>query len=93
MTVPKPSTTWEWGKRKKLPGLVVPRSLPGDSRSARFLGRRNRRKPLQVRFWYVGGPDSSWVLQYRGVSWRFPGWIDLEDVGAFMNGELVDETP
>jgi hypothetical protein len=91
VTVPKPSTTWEWAKRKKLPGLDGPRSLPGGSRSAKTLRGRNRRKPLAVRFWYSGGPDSSWVFQYRGVSWRFPGWVCLEDVGAWMNGEYLEE--
>ena len=81
------STTFTWRKVKDLPGLAVRGGLPAARRSALSLALRNRRKPLQVRIWYVGGPTSSWVIQYRGVTWRFEGGTYLEDVGSFLNGE------
>ncbi len=82
-----PSTTFEWRKVKICRDLHEGGVSPQARRSALALRWRNRHKPLQVRFWYVGGPNSSWVLQYRGVEWRFDGFVSLDDVGAFMNGE------
>ncbi len=82
-----PSTTFAWRRVKVLQDSPRRGGLPAGRRSALALRHRNRRKPLQVRFWYTGGLESSWVIEYRGVTWRFAGAICLEDVGSFLNGE------
>jgi hypothetical protein len=74
------STKWAW-KKVRLPGGPAP---AGDSRSAAAtaspLRRRDAHKPLTIVVRYHGGSCASWVIQYRGRSYRFEGHLALHDV-------------
>jgi hypothetical protein len=40
---------------------------------------RDRYEPLNIEVRYRGGPEASWLITARGVSWRFPGHLSLHD--------------
>jgi len=48
---------------------------------------RNRALRLTLEVTFSGGAESWWVVLSRGREWRFPGWLQLEDVMAALNGE------
>lgn len=81
------STTWAWRKVKlrAVPpgqGIASPKATP-----SRFCLAPKRGQWLQIEVRYHGGSESSYVLRYRGNSWRFPGWMALADVLTFDSWE------
>jgi hypothetical protein len=51
---------------------------PGGKRS----WRRDHYEELPIVVKFRGGPEASWLITARGVSWRFPGHLCLHDVLA-----------
>ena len=55
---------------------------------ARIPTRRgpDKYKWISIEVRYNGGPEASWLVRARGVTWRFPGHMCLHDVLDRMVG-------
>jgi hypothetical protein len=79
------STPYEW-KRVK----VRPKPAGRANRAAgasRFYGltRRDSKTALDIKIKYRGGAESWWLIETRGRTAAFPGWMGLDDVMAEVN--------
>lgn len=81
------STTWEWRKVRVRSGAAPAGDSANAVSTSRFRVPRSRRKPIWIEVKYHGGPESSWVFSYRGLTTRFPGWMALEDALSQVQGE------
>ena len=74
------STKWEW----RLCKVRDFATRPGDRASGGLrtpkLRSRRAQSPLTVQVQYRGWPECSWLISYRGTSWRFAGHLALHDV-------------
>ncbi len=81
-----PSATWQWRKIKIKAAPAGEASANGvSSFQSRRLRDKNRELWIAVR--YCGGPESSWLVTTRGASWRFPGYVAIEDVMGWANAD------
>jgi hypothetical protein len=82
-----PSTTWEW-KTVKMRRSSAPQGTENERSDFRpASGPRDPKRPLDVRIRFVGGPEASSEVRYRGRTWRFPGSVYLIDMLQFVNGQ------
>lgn len=78
-------------RRVKIRGPRTTVRQPPAGRRTSLLHRltrldRSERCTVDIRF--SGGPESKWVLRFRGAVWYCPGWMALEDVCAVLYGEV-----
>lgn len=80
-----PSTRWEW-RKVRISGSSAPAgdcaAEPLRSKASR---RRDAHRPLTIVVTYRGGPESSWLIEFRGAVRRFPGHMALDDVMRAIN--------
>lgn len=80
-----PSTTWHW-KDGSLRRAARPEGQRGAKRSSIFaLRSRDPRKRLDIQVSYLGGPEGTWLIEGRGLRWKFPGSLAFADVLAWVN--------
>lgn len=48
----------------------------------RTLRKRDSYKELWIKVQFRGGPEASWIVSARGVTYRYPGHMCLHDVLA-----------
>lgn len=81
-----PSTTWEFRKVRVRPAPPGQGTQCVGGASPAKLRPRRAEKPLSVTVRFRGGPEASWLIEYRGVAWRFPGHVALHDALTFLQG-------
>lgn len=80
------STNWAWRKVKlsERPQGTRQRVAAAPPRS-----RQRRRQPrgrIQIVIAYVGGSQASYTVRCDGFTWKYPGWIALDDMMTHFNG-------
>jgi hypothetical protein len=86
------STKWEWRLCKVRDLATRPGDRASGDRRAPKLRSRRAQVPLTITVRYRGGPEASWLIDYRGRSWRVPGHLSVHDalsalsMGSSFNG-------
>jgi hypothetical protein len=74
-----PSTNWEWRLCRVRSGAAPAGDSPSAGRAVQPLRQRDQHKPLAITVRFRGGPEASWLVDYRGRTWRLPGHLSLHD--------------
>lgn len=62
-------------------GRQAPRSgSAAGGRSAELMPARRLKEPLSLEVQWQGGPESKWVLRFRGIYRTYPGCLCIDDV-------------